>query len=307
MESPEGTDTEQTAPAETPRCFVVSPFKFVAMSICTFGIYEIYWSYKNWRFIKDRDGSNIMPFGRAFFYPLWHYSLLTELNKTLGSQVLSNGFVRGALAAGVLILNFTVRLPDPYWLLSMLTILCFLPAILAMRGQGTTNALRDRPKSFHPSNLIAYLIGGPLFLLVSLSAIGFLPSTSVVTEDQMWDRDIAYLRDNEILGPGEKIAYFYSEGVFSIAEGGQFFSEKFVTSYYQDPISGEIYLDYVEFSRISDIDVAWAESALEDTIVTITTNDDYQFDLWVSAENAGDHVFVEEMRKRWNRLSGPRN
>ena len=292
MEDVDAMPSEPPTVGATPGYFAASPLKFIAMSVCTFGIYELYWSYKNWRFIKDRDGLQIMPFWRAVFYPLWHYSLLTELNKTLNSRVLSNGVVRGVLAASVLLLNAMVRLPDPYWLLSMLTVLGFIPALLAMQ---------DRRKSFHPSNLIAYLIGGPIFALGALSAIGFLPNTGVVTEAAMWDRDIEYLRDHEILGRDEKIAYFYSEGAWSIAEGGQFFSDKFVTSYSQDLDTGEIYLDYVEFSRISSIDVAWAETWMDVTIVTITTDDDYAFELWLSTEAEGDQTFVTELKKRWNR------
>lgn len=33
--------------------FVTSTTKFIAMSLCTFGVYELYWSYKNWRYVKD--------------------------------------------------------------------------------------------------------------------------------------------------------------------------------------------------------------------------------------------------------------
>ena len=301
MEEFDAMRSEPPTVGVAPRYVATSPIKFIAMSLCTFGIYELYWSYKNWRFIKDRDGLEIMPFWRAFFYPLWHYSLLAALNKTLKSRVLSIGIVRGGLAAWVLVLNFAINLPDPYWLLSMLTVLGFIPALWAMQGHESTNALQDRPKSFRPSNLAAYLLGGPLFLFVALSAIGFLPSTAVVTEAAMWDRDIEYLRDNDILGPDEKIAYFYSEGAWSIAAGGQFFSDKFVTSYSQDLDTGEIYLDYVEFSRIDDIDVVWAETWLDITIVTITTDDDYEFELWLSAEAEGDRKFVTELKKRWNR------
>ena len=301
MEEFDAMPSEPPTVAAASRYFATSPIKFIAMSLCTFGIYELYWSYKNWRFIKDRDGLEIKPFWRAFFYPLWHYSLLTELNKTLKSRVLSIGFVRGGLAAWVLVLNFAIQLPDPYWLLSMLTVLGFIPALLAMQGDESTNALQDKPKSFRPSNLIAYLLGGPAFAIIALSAIGFLPSTAVVTEDEMWDRDIEYLRENDILGPDEKIAYFYSEGVWSIAEGGQFFSDNFVTSYSQDLDTGEIYLDYVEFSRINDIDVAWAVTWMDMTIVTVTTDDDYQIELWLSAEAGGDQKFVTEMKTRWNR------
>jgi hypothetical protein len=290
MQAAEGSDAEQPPVVAAPQYFSPTPLKFIAMSVCTFGLYELYWSYKNWRFVKDRDDLDIMPLGRAFFYPLWHYALLTQLNTTLRSKVLSIWLFRAALAAILIALNITIRLPDPYWLVSTLTFVAFIPAILAMQS---------RSRSFHPSNLIAYLLGGPLFLLVVLSAIGFLPSTMVITHDQLWDRDIAYLRDNEILGPDEKIAYFYSEGIWSIAEGGQFFSDQFVTSYSRDVDTGETYLDYVEFSRISDIDVVWSESWLDVTIVTITTDEDYQFTLWLSAEEGGDRMFVNQMNNVW--------
>lgn len=284
-----------------PQFFAMSPVKFIAMSLCTFGIYEVYWSYKNWKVIKDRDQSEILPFWRAVFYALWHYSLLTELNKTLESRALSSGGYRGLLAASVLILNATWRLPDPFWLVSFLTFLGFLPPLLAMRRPEPTGVIQEQTRSFHPSNLIAYLFGGPAFAYVALMSIGFFPSTLVVTGDALWDRDINYLREAELLGPEEEIAYFYSGGLWSIAEDGQFFSKEYVTSYYQDPGTWETYLDYVSFSDISDIDAAWAETFFDMTVVTITTNDGYQFELWLSSEDGGDRKFVNAMTENWNR------
>jgi hypothetical protein len=293
MQAAEGMSAEQPPVVSAAEYFAPTPLKFITMSICTFGLYQVYWSYKNWRFVKDRDGLDIMPFWRAFFYPIWHYSLLTQLNITLGSKLLSIRVFRLALAVIVIVLSMTIRLPDPYWLLSTLTVVAFLPPVLVMQ---------NRSRCFHPSNLIAYLLGGPAFVLVVLSAIGFLPSTMVITQDEMWDRDIAYLRDNDILGPDENIAFFYSEGIWSIAEGGQFFSDQFVTSYSRDVDTGETYLDYVEFSRISDIEVIWSESWMDMTIVTITTDDDYEFTLWLSAEEGGDKKFIKQMKNIWHLL-----
>jgi len=37
-----------TATAQRPYFFTPSTLKFVLMSVCTFGIYELYWFYKNW-------------------------------------------------------------------------------------------------------------------------------------------------------------------------------------------------------------------------------------------------------------------
>jgi hypothetical protein len=284
-----------------PQFLAMSPVKFIAMSLCTFGIYEIYWSYKSWKVIKDRDQSEILPFWRAVFYPLWHYSLLTELHKALESRVLSSGSSRGLLAASVLILNATVRLPEPYWLVSFLTFLGFLPALLALRRHESRGVIQEQARSFHPANLIAYFIGGPVVAFIALGSIGFLPGTAVVTGDALWDRDISYLREAEILGPEEEIAYFYSGGIWSIAEDGQFISKEYVTSYYQDSDSGETYLDYVSFSDISDIDVASAETFLDMTVVTIMTTDDYQFELWLSSEGGGDQKFIDAMTENWNR------
>lgn len=297
----ETIDTGQPVSSASQAYFATPPVKFVAMSLCTLGLYEIYWSYKNWHFVKDRDGSEIMPFWRAFFYPLWHYSLLTELNKALESKALSSGAYRGFLAASVLILTPTWRLPDPYWLVSFLTFLGFLPALLAMRRQKPTSVIQEQTSSFHPSNLIAYIIGGPAFAFIALSSVGFFPSTAVVTGDALWDRDIKYLREANILGPEEEIAYFYSGGMWSIAEDGQFFSDEYVTSYYQNPDTGETYIDYVSYSDISDINVKWAETFLDTTVVTITTINDRQIELWLSNESGGDRKFVDAITDNWNR------
>ena len=44
------------------RYFPVSPAKFVVLSLLTFGIYGIYWFYKNWRYVRERDDSTIWQF-----------------------------------------------------------------------------------------------------------------------------------------------------------------------------------------------------------------------------------------------------
>ncbi|MEM9401487.1 MAG: hypothetical protein AAGA44_03230 [Pseudomonadota bacterium] len=49
------------------RFYSTGPFKFTLLYLATFGLYGIYWSYKNWRFIRDRDNSDVLPFIRAFF------------------------------------------------------------------------------------------------------------------------------------------------------------------------------------------------------------------------------------------------
>ena len=41
--------------------------RLILLSIASCGLYEAYWIYKNWRYIKERDGLNIRPFWRGVF------------------------------------------------------------------------------------------------------------------------------------------------------------------------------------------------------------------------------------------------
>jgi hypothetical protein len=53
--------------------------RLILLSIATFGIYETYWIYKNWRYIKERDGLNIKPFWRGYFGIFFCHSLLRRI------------------------------------------------------------------------------------------------------------------------------------------------------------------------------------------------------------------------------------
>jgi hypothetical protein len=49
----------QASTEPPPELFTASTFKLVLMSLCTFGLYEVYWFYKNWVCIKKRTGENL--------------------------------------------------------------------------------------------------------------------------------------------------------------------------------------------------------------------------------------------------------
>jgi len=47
-----------------------APLKFVILSMATLGIYELYWCYKCWCYIKGEGRKSIHSFWRAFFAPI---------------------------------------------------------------------------------------------------------------------------------------------------------------------------------------------------------------------------------------------
>ena len=132
-----------------------------------------------------------------------------------------------------------------------------------------------------------------------LSGIGFLPSAMVLPGDMLWERDLAYLRTQEILGEEEEILFFYSEAIMSISESGQFISNQYVTSYEVDPEDGEFYMGRAAYEDIADINVVWATSPLEHTVVTISTKECDEFELWLSEGSGGDKKFVAELKRLW--------
>jgi len=302
-ESPE-SDVEQES--EKQRFYAPGPIKFVLMHLATFGIYSVYWSYRNWRFIKERDQSGVVPILCALFYPLTFYWFMKSMAPSLNSSLLSNGPFRVVMSIALYLFSASSLLPEPYVLISLLSCLVLLPVVLAMVStaeQAPSKAIRV--PAFHWSNAFAYILGLPLMLLVMISMTGVVPSTAVISGDQMRDADIAYLRQAGILGEDEEIEHFYSTALLSIADDGQFYSSDYVTSYNTDPQTGELYLSYAAYPEIEDIDVNWSDSVMADTIVTIVTSDEGSFEVWLSPEAGGDRVFVDGMMALWRENRDP--
>jgi len=54
----------------------ISPLRLIVMSILTVGIYQSYWIYKNWWYIKQRKDLDIKPFWRGIFGVFYLHGLL---------------------------------------------------------------------------------------------------------------------------------------------------------------------------------------------------------------------------------------
>jgi hypothetical protein len=115
------TGTAPLASNQAP-CFPVSLLKLAVMSICTFGMYQVYWFYKNWNLIKQRQRSNILPFWRTFFTVLFCYQCFDEIREQARKLALPQLPPAGPLAAGWIITNLLFMLPV-VWIFSFVFIL----------------------------------------------------------------------------------------------------------------------------------------------------------------------------------------
>lgn len=126
--------------------FATSKTKLVVMSLCTFGIYDVYWFYKNWKFVKEAEQLQIQPFWRAFFAFFFCNGIFKNVQQyAMRSDVPAN-YSPGWLTFAFIAINIMWRLPDPVWLVSCLAFLPLLPV------QGVINAINAKQHPTHRIN-----------------------------------------------------------------------------------------------------------------------------------------------------------
>jgi hypothetical protein len=153
--------------------FPVSLIKFAVLSICTFGLYEFYWFYKNWQRVKEREHSDIMPFWRAFFAFFFCYSLFRRIGQSAKGSNLPS-ISAGGLVAGWIIVRLLYRLPNPYSLVCFFAFLFLMPIQQTVNKINTKHAPNHDPNSrFRAWNVVAVVVGGICFVLAIIGS--FLP------------------------------------------------------------------------------------------------------------------------------------
>ena len=102
-----------TEPNSQPTFFPVGRMKLALMSIVTFGLYLVYWSYQNWKSVERLNNEELGAPLRAFFYPLTSYYLFQRIEGHVVPMQIKIAIQPGVLALGVVILAVSWRLPDP--------------------------------------------------------------------------------------------------------------------------------------------------------------------------------------------------
>ena len=85
--------------------------RLILLSVTSCGLYEAYWIYKNWRYIKERDGLNILPFWRGILGIFFCHSLLKRIHAdTEARETQEPSFSPGPLATSWVILVILANL-----------------------------------------------------------------------------------------------------------------------------------------------------------------------------------------------------
>ena len=167
--TPAVRELESAAPAGV-FYFPVSLIKLLILSLCTFGLYQPYWLFSHWYYVREREKASISLLCRVFFAVFFCYPLFRRIRATANAQNISPSFSPAGCAAGWII--FTLLSLTPLVLVSPFSALFLLPV------QRTVNAINlaadpehDPNNTFTVVNKVAIVIGGLLWLLLIVGLI----------------------------------------------------------------------------------------------------------------------------------------
>jgi len=146
--------------------FAVSPAKFAIMSLCTFGLYDVYWFYHQWKRIAERDGDDIWPLARAIFGFVFCYPFFARIREYGIASGRGSSLAVAPLAIGFVAASFSWKLPRPYDWISLTAFLFLIPAQIEInRLNAAENPRHDRNGRMTVWNWVAILVGATTLLL----------------------------------------------------------------------------------------------------------------------------------------------
>jgi hypothetical protein len=287
-----GVDRSAVDPSAQLPFVAVPVARFVLMSLATFSLYELWWFYKNWSRVKERTGSDIRPFWRAVFAPFYCYLFVKTVRSTSEKVSVPASLSAGVIALAWFALLLCERLPDPWWWLSLATFVPLVPVVRHIEQlHATVYPGFETHAPFGRGHVLALVCLLPLTALALLGTLA--PDTRALYGSELPEAYRETLVEKGHIDSGEQVLFFYSAGIFSIEEDGNIATDRRVISY--ETREDTLWRESVPYEGIALLETTWSESALEDTVVTVTTADDRIFSLVISPEGGRDREFVEKI------------
>ena len=176
-----------------PRYYVVSPTKFMLLSVLTLTLYFVYWFYRNWKLVKDADNADTWPPLRGFFYIFYTHSLFADVQRSLENGERRFDWNPMVLATAFVVLTVALNIGDRVLPLETTSVLAmslpfvgtFVVSLLLLHAQKAINVAADDVGGSSNARLTAInwvwmLLGGVLWLLalIGIFAVATDPTFS---------------------------------------------------------------------------------------------------------------------------------
>ena len=280
--------------------YPVSNSKFVIYSLLSLGIFIHYWSYRNWKAIKEQQQSHIMPIARGIFAPLFFIPLLLELCKH-SEQTFGKNKIMPVAVGFVLWLAIIISEVVSYnweygsWLFLVIPIL-WLPLVNYIQNLKQPEPALEYHSQWRARQVIISIFMLPWLFYGLIYELYLLPSSTIVTGDKLWSYQVNFLKRKEIIPANENVRYFYSDAFFDFKTDGNGITENTIFSYWENE-QGVLEKDQRRFSDIKEINVDYAKSALLTTTVTVIDHNGDEMLLFLSHEDDLDKKFVAEVER----------
>jgi len=147
---------------------IISVNKFIFLSIISFGLYELWWIYKEWRFFQQKEKSDITPAARAIFSIFYLHSLFSRILGFAKEKGYSGTYSATLLFIGYIVGSLLAQLPEPFWIVSLITLVFLIPPFKAMNfaKQNSTDFIVTEETSYSNRQIVLIIIGIVFWTLV---------------------------------------------------------------------------------------------------------------------------------------------
>lgn len=148
--------------------FILSPTKFIILSLVTFNFYPLWWIYKEWNFFRQKESSDILPAVRALFSIFYLIPLFSKILHGALEKGYQKKFNPVLLFLCLIVANILAYLPDPFWMVSFLGTAFFIPVLEASNyaKQNSTEFKATELNSFNSKQIVLIILGTLFWVLI---------------------------------------------------------------------------------------------------------------------------------------------
>lgn len=297
---------QESTPDYESTFYPVSPIKFFSLSFATLGLYTVYWSYKNWQFVRSRDRPDVWPVFRAIFSPFWYYALFSWLEIDSEQREKRHWLIPSWLAfvlfISYLIWSFASSGIELSILDYVMPLIFFAPLLYYVNKiNGKDSEAYQLHSKWHPRNGVIIGCSVPLLLFIAAQGLGLSAKDKVIEGDDLWPHHIAFIQKNKLIDKTEIPILFYSDDWLDNYADGNGFTEENVFSYWLE--GDQLQFESTDYNNIADIQVN-DEDPDNPTQITIVKHDGDKFILYATKTDAGDKIFSKKLIEVWQRHHG---
>jgi hypothetical protein len=155
--------------------YIISLTSFIILSVITFGLYDLWWIYKSWRFFQQKYKWDIIPFWRTVFSILFLYNLFLCILDLAKQKNYPKNYHLGLIYCGFFAGNILAWLPKPYGMISILSFVFLIPPFKAFNfaRQNSTEITVIEQNFFNTKQIVLLVLGTILWLLILFGGLNF--------------------------------------------------------------------------------------------------------------------------------------